>query len=81
MLHIRHTFFVSAEFLKFNSMRVEFVTNALDVFIIFTACVCIAVGVLFLFLFGMTLMFGYFLRVCFMASKANVVASISVVTK
>jgi len=61
MLHIRHTFLVSAEFLKFNSMRVEFVTNALDVFIIFAACVCIAVGVLDLFWFKTTLMFGYFL--------------------
>ena len=68
-------FSVSVEFLKFVS-RFEFATNASDVFIIFTACVCIAVGVLFLFLFGMTLMFGYFLRVCFMAPKANVVAAI-----
>ena len=49
MLHTRHTFFVSVDLLKFNSMRVEFVTNALDVFIIFAACVCIAVGVLDLF--------------------------------
>ena len=61
MLHIWHTFFVSVEFLKFDSMRVEFVMNALDVFIIFTACVCIAVGVLDLFWFKTTLMFGYFL--------------------
>ena len=74
MLHIWHTFSVSVEFLKFVS-RFEFATNASDVFII-TGCVCIAVGVLFPFLFGMTLMFGYFLRVCFMAPKANVVAAI-----
>ena len=50
--------------------------NALGVFTIIL--VCIAVGVLDLFLFGVTLMFGYFLRV-FMVPKANVMLSLVVV--
>ena len=53
--------FVHVKSLKFNFTRAKFVTNALDVFIIFAACVCIAVGVLDLFWFKTTLMFGYFL--------------------
>ncbi len=52
--------FVSVESLKFNFMRVKFVTNALDVCIVFTACV-IALWVLDLFWFKTALMFGYFL--------------------
>ena len=67
--------FVSVQFLKFVS-RFEFAMNALGVFIIIL--VCIAVGVLDLFLFGVTLMFGYFLRV-FMVPKANVMLSLVVV--
>ena len=67
-------FSVSVEFLKFVS-RSEFVRmHRMSLYL--SGCVCIAVGVLFLFLFRMTLMFGYFLRVCFMAPKANVVAAI-----
>ena len=67
--------FVSVQFLKFVS-RFEFAMNALGVFTIIL--VCIAVGVLDLFLFGVTLMFGYFLRV-FMVPKANVMLSLVVV--